>query len=341
MTRVLLTGGSGFIAAHTLELLLKRGHSVVTTVRSQAKADKISEAYPNVGKDKLSFTIVEDIAQEGAFEKAVVSDPPFEAVLHTASPFHFNVTDVQKQLLDPAIIGTTGILKSIKAHAPTIKRVVITSSFASIINPSKGAWPEHIYSESDWNPITESEAVLNPANGYRASKTFAERASWDFIEKEKPNFTIATINPPLVLGPIVHHLNSLDALNTSNERIRNFIQGKSKDMDDSETPNPYIWVDVRDVAEAHVNAMERDEAANKRFFTTAGYFSNKEVVQIIRKNFEEYADQLPPESWKGGDYPSKKYGIDNSRCEKILGIKWVSLEKSVVDTVKSLKEVGA
>lgn len=96
MTRVLLTGGSGFIAAHVLDILLEHGHSVVTTVRSQEKANKIKEAHPNVGKDKLDFTIVEDIAQEGAFDKAVISEPPFETVIHTASPFHFNVTDVQK-----------------------------------------------------------------------------------------------------------------------------------------------------------------------------------------------------------------------------------------------------
>lgn len=96
MTRVLLTGGSGFIAAHVLDILLKHGHRVVTTVRSQEKADKIRQAHSSYGKDKLDFAIVEDIAQENAFDKAVVSDPPFEAVIHTASPFHFNVTDVQK-----------------------------------------------------------------------------------------------------------------------------------------------------------------------------------------------------------------------------------------------------
>jgi len=96
MTRVLLTGGSGFIAAHVLDILLQHGHSVVTTVRSQEKADKIKKAHSSYGSDKLDFAIVEDIAQENAFDEAVVSDPPFEAVIHTASPFHFNVTDVQK-----------------------------------------------------------------------------------------------------------------------------------------------------------------------------------------------------------------------------------------------------
>jgi nucleoside-diphosphate-sugar epimerase len=97
MTRVLLTGGSGFIAAHTLDILLEHGHSVVTTVRTQEKADKIKASYQSYAdKGQLDFAIVPDIAQPDAFEKAVVSDPPFEAVLHTASPFTFDISDIQK-----------------------------------------------------------------------------------------------------------------------------------------------------------------------------------------------------------------------------------------------------
>ncbi len=124
MTRVLLTGGSGFIAVHVLEALLTQGHSVVTTVRSDAKAQMLRETFPNYGTDKLDFAIVADMAEEGAFDEAVKSDPPFEWVIHTASPFHFNITDTKKDLLDPAIIGTTGILKAIKKNAPSVKRVV-------------------------------------------------------------------------------------------------------------------------------------------------------------------------------------------------------------------------
>jgi nucleoside-diphosphate-sugar epimerase len=118
----------------------------------------------------------------------------------TASPFHFRVNDTKKDLLDPAINGTTGVLKAIKKYAPTVKRVVITSSFASIVNTAKGAWPGHVYSEADWNPVTVEEATRDPSTGYRASKTLAEKAAWKFVEEEKPNFTISTINPPLVSG---------------------------------------------------------------------------------------------------------------------------------------------
>lgn len=97
---------------------------MVTSVRSEEKAAAIRKAHPDVPKEKLDFVIVEDIAVEGAFDKAVKSDPPFEAVIHTSSPFHFNVTDIKKDLLDPAIIGTTGLLKAIQKSAPTVKRVV-------------------------------------------------------------------------------------------------------------------------------------------------------------------------------------------------------------------------
>ena len=98
--------------------------------------------------------------------QAVVSNPPFDYVLHTASPFHFNVQDPVKDFLDPAIKGTTGILKAIKAHAPTVKRVVITSSFAAIINPKKHA---KVYSEKVWNPATLDEA-MDHSQTYRTSK---------------------------------------------------------------------------------------------------------------------------------------------------------------------------
>lgn len=173
-----------------------------------------------------------------------------------------------------------------------------------------------------------------------ASKTFAEKAAWDFVKNEKPNFTLSTLNPPLVLGPIVHYLNSLDALNTSNQRIRNLITGQCKDeIPDTGT---FIWVDVRDLALAHVKAIEIADAADKRFFVTAGYFSNKEIADIIRKNFPEYKDKLPTPETKGGDYPEAGiYKYDNSRTVKILGLKFRPLEESIVDTVKSLQSVGA
>ncbi|KAL2872450.1 SDR family oxidoreductase [Aspergillus lucknowensis] len=333
MVKVLLTGGSGFIAAHTLDLLLERGFDVVTTVRSEDKGERILAAHPNTPKEKLSYVIVEDIAEDGAFDEAVKSDPPFDFVLHTASPFHHNVQDPVKDFFDPAIKGTTGILKAIKAYAPSVKRVVVTSSFAAIINPKSH---EKVYSEKNWNPVTWEEG-LDSSQTYRASKTFAEKAAWDFVEKEKPNFDLATINPPLVLGPVVHYLSSLDAINTSNARISGIVRGFDKES----TPPTvtYLWVDVRDVALAHVRAIEVPEAG-QRFFVTAGRYSNKDIVDIIRDAYPELEDRLPPKS-DPSDLPPDAYGYDNSRSIEVLGLKYHTLRESVVDTVKTLLENGA
>ena len=332
--RVLLTGGSGFIAAHCVDALLQSKHSVVITVRSHEKGKKILSNH-NVPESQLSYVIVEDIADPSAFDKAVISDPPFEAVLHTASPFHFNVKDAKKDLLDPAIIGTTSILKAIKAHAPTVKRVAITSSFAAITNPAKHP---ATYDESCWNPVTMDEALnTDPGTAYRGSKTFAEKAAWNFVEKERPNFTLSTLNPPLVLGPVVHYFNNLDSLNTSNETVRDMIAGKyQKELPPTRV---VLFVDVRDIALAHVRAIEREEAAGKRFFVVSGFFRNAEVADAIKKNFPEYKDKLP-DSYES-DPKEFSYQIDNSRSKKVLGLEYRNLETSVVDLVKSLKTAGA
>jgi nucleoside-diphosphate-sugar epimerase len=129
-----------------------------------------------------------------AFDKAVVSDPPFEAVIHAASPYHFQAKSREEveDLLTTAENGTTGVLQAIKAHAPTVKRVVVTSSFASIFDPKKA--PDYQYSEKDWSPVTKEEAFGSPMAAYRRSKVAAEKSAWDFVEKEHPNFTLATVS---------------------------------------------------------------------------------------------------------------------------------------------------
>ena len=311
-------------------------HDVVFSVRSDDKGQRILDNHSGTPKSKLSYVIVKDVTHEGAFDEAVQSDPPFEAVLHTASPFTYNVQDPKKDMLDPAIIGTTGILKAVKKLAPSVKCVVITSSFAAMMNPGN---PPKNYSESAWNPMTVEEAASGDGSAaYRGSKALAEKAAWEFVEKEKPSFHLSTINPALVLGPIVNYLNSLDAVNTSNQRIRDMILGKFKDKDLPPT-GLYIWVDVRDVALAHVKIAETKEAYGKRFFCVAGHMSKSEIAEIVKLNFPEYMDKLPSEL--KNDRPKDVYGFDNSRSIEVLGLQYRPLDKCIIDTVKSLQAAGA
>jgi nucleoside-diphosphate-sugar epimerase len=157
---------------------------VVVTVRSEEKGQRIVKSIDETQGKQVSFVVVEDIAREGAFDQvsrphhgdnketasnthqAVQSTPPFDYVVHTASPYQLHWEDPVKDCLDPAIKGTTGILKSIHAYAPTVKRVVITSSSAAVLNP-----PNHpkVYDESSWCDVTWEEA-MDPRNTYKASK---------------------------------------------------------------------------------------------------------------------------------------------------------------------------
>ncbi|GFF34466.1 putative NADPH-dependent methylglyoxal reductase GRP2 [Aspergillus udagawae] len=330
--KVLLTGGSGFIGKHCLAYLLQHGHTVVTTVRSNEKGRECQESYPEFSNN-LSYVIVEDMARSGAFDKAVQSEPPFDAVVHTASPFHYHAADRKRDMIDPAIMGTTEILRAIKRCAPSVKRVVITSSFAAVMNFQE-AIP--VYTSDHWNPITMQQALTDGQLAYVGSKTFAEKAAWDFVENESPGFTLSTINPVMVFGPATYRLESLEHVNTSNALFRDMILGK---MRSGITPNSFQWVDVRDVALAHVRAIEVPEAAGQRFLAAAGPYSNHEIAQVIKENFPDLADRLPEHIPVPDGPPS--FAIDNTPMKQILGIPFRSLKDCVVDTVKSLLEVKA
>ena len=106
----------------------------------------------------------------------------------------------------------------------------------------------------------------------------------------------------------------------------------------------FLWVDVRDVALAHVRAIELPEAAGKRFFVTAGYFCNREIANIVRDNFPDLRKTTAPPEAPGGDYPEggtrSLFGYDNSRTTEVLGIQFKGLKESVVDTVRSMQAVG-
>ncbi|KIW91465.1 uncharacterized protein Z519_07431 [Cladophialophora bantiana CBS 173.52] len=326
--KVLLTGGSGFLAAHCLNELLKRGHDVVVTVRSDEKGHYLQELFK--GKS-VSYTIVKDIAVEGAFDEAVKADPPFEAVVHTASPFHFKVTDNKKDLLDPAIDGTTGILNAIHKSAKSVKHVVITSSFAALSNYRN---PPAVYNEEIWNDMTMEEALAapDPQAAYRASKKFAEKAAWDFVKTENPNFTLTSLNPPMIYGPVLHQVTSLEELNTSSLRILNLYRGTPR----SGPVGSPIHVDVRDLALAHVLAIERPQAANQRFFVAAQMATEKQLREVMEDAFpeikgnlrDELVDKLP------------LYGIDNKKSIQVLGITYRPLKETIVDAVESLKALG-
>ena len=204
--RILVTGSNGFLGTHILRQLLSKPEVTVrAVVRSSSKVEAVKRDFPNAGN--LDFAIVPDITAEGAFDDALrESEEPFDAVIHSASPFLYRAVSDNREFLDPAMKGTTEILKAVKAVAPAVKRVVITSSFAAVgdlANPEKMKGKH--YSDDDWNPITWDEALTSSKGAaYQGSKKFAEVCSHNCdsvlgltCSRKQPGPSYATRSPPL------------------------------------------------------------------------------------------------------------------------------------------------
>ena len=337
-SQVLVTGGSGFIAIWCVYQLLERGHKVRATVRSEDKGKYLQSVFKKYG-DSLSFIIAEDLEKQGAFDDAVKD---VDAVLHTASPFHFNIEgDPKRTLINPAVNGTRNVLSSILKHGSNVKRVVITSSFAAILDSTRQG--HIVYTEKDWN-ISSVENVEKKGkdqegpDAYRASKTMAERAAWQFVEENKPTWDLVTVNPPLVFGPILHQVNSPEKLNTSVGFVWGLMHGSKKE-DDLLAPAGNC-VDVRDVAYAHVEALVRPDAGGNRFAASLGPFVYQDVVDVI------HSDSSVPSDWKkqvpvgkqGQGSSVKQNELDGSKATRVLDLKYIQLQSIVQDMVASLAD---
>jgi len=328
---ILVTGASGFVAAHVLNAFLARGYNVRGTVRSDASADKVKKSHAKYIK-QLSFAIVKDVAAPGAFDEAVKG---VDGVIHTASPFQMNVEDNERDLLDPAVKGTTGILAAINKYNPDVKRVVITSSFASIVSMAEGQRPGYTYTEADWNPVTWEEAKTGPGGvAYCASKTFAEKAAFDFVKEKAPNFTVSTICPPMIYGPLDHGVSDMSKLNTSAADIYRLMNGSEKEVPQTDF---FAYADVRDVAEAHLRAYENPAAGQQRYFITGGNYTYQQVCDIIREEVPEVKERVPVGT--PGAPIGDVYKVSNEKAKKELGMSFRSLKECVTDTARSLYQL--
>lgn len=198
------------------------------------------------------------------------------------------MTDNERDLLIPAREGTLNILRA-AAKEKTVKRVVITSSFAALnqLGTDPYQQPPMVYDESVWNPVTWEEAKSGvPRTAYQASKKYAElaaiglpiilsQANVEFVKNEQPGFSITTLCPPMIYGPPIHSPPSLAELNESNSQLWKIISsGKDAEVPDAHTP---LYVDVRDIAMTHVLALENPKAEGQRYTVVGAQYSNQEV----------------------------------------------------------------
>jgi len=261
-TRVLLSGANGFIASHTVAALLDAGHHVVGTVRDPKRREAYAHLSSLAGAAERLEIVAADLTTPGAFNAAAAD---VDYVVHMASPFHITVSDPERDLVQPAVAGTRSMLEAC-ANSSRVQRVVVTSSMAAVTDEPDSS---RVLTEADWND--KSSLTRNP---YYYSKTQAERAAWDFVAARKPAWSLVTINPFVVIGPSMTKTSS-----ESNKILTDLMAGAYPAILDI----TFGFVDVRDVAAAHVKALSTP-SAHGRYLCAGATRSMRAVVELLRAN---------------------------------------------------------
>ncbi|KAJ5770917.1 uncharacterized protein N7511_002968 [Penicillium nucicola] len=325
---VLVTGATGFIGAHVVDNLLARGFSVRGSTRSRAKGDQMKAARPEYAS-KLDFVVVEDFTKVGVFDSAMDG---IDAVIHVASPFFYDTKNNEQDLVLPAINGVKSILSASSKPGTSIKRIVLTSSFAAVIDVTTTPPPDFTYTAADWNPLTYATSISPDSSSviaYRGSKKFAEKTAWEFMQNHNPPFDLVTLCPPMVFGPVVHPVPTAADLNESNAVLWSVAAG----IDPLPGVRVPAWIDARDLAEAHVRALLTPEAGGRRFLPASPEpFSYELAADIIRGEFEWGVESVTG-NYRMGEKPVASYGVDGETVSRELGVQYRPFKETVVDLV--------
>ncbi len=342
--KLLVTGATGYVASWIVKRLLEEGHHVHATARNLSQKNKTAHLQKLADESPGEISFFEaDLLEEGAFEAAMKE---CEIVFHTASPFITVVKDAQKDLVDPALIGTRNVLLQANA-TPSVKRVVLTSSCAAMytdaIDCQKG--PNGELDESLWNDT----ASIN-YQPYNYSKTLAEKAAWEMANAQN-NWKLVCINPSLIFGP------ALAPEFSKSESLAIFKQLADGSLSTG-VPRVGIGItDVRDVAEAHVQAGFRTEANGRNI--VSGHNTN--MLQMAQMLHEEFGNaykiphRLAPKwllylvgpmvnkviTWKFvKNNVDVVWKANSSKAKRELGVSYRPLKQTLNDTFEQFAHLG-
>jgi nucleoside-diphosphate-sugar epimerase len=274
---VLITGGSGFIAAWCIVKCLAANYHVRTTVRSLKRESNVREmlaAADATNLNDLSF-IEADLTKDAGWNEATKG---CTFVLHVASPFPAAAPKHEDDLIIPARDGTLRVLRA--SRDAGVKRVVVTSSFAAIHGGQTNFDTSRLFTENDWSKVDGPNI-----DAYGKSKTLAERAAWDFIDKEGGDLEMAVVNPVSVLGPVL-----CSDISSSVQIVLRLMNGSVPGC-----PRlTFSVVDVRDVADMHLLAMTNPRAKGERFICDSPpAMSMKAISLALRERMGKAARRCP------------------------------------------------
>ncbi|XP_031501758.1 tetraketide alpha-pyrone reductase 1 [Nymphaea colorata] len=316
--RVCVTGASGYVASWLVKRLLHSGYTVVGTVRDPGNKNKTEHLWRLEGAKERLKLVGANLMEEGSFDEAIVG---CEAVFHTASPvLAAKVIDPKAEILEPAVQGTLNVLRSCNRN-PALKRVVLTSSTAAV-RARDDFDPSTPLDESSWSSTQLCERLQI---WYALSKTLAERAAWDYAEKNK--IDLITVLPAFVIGPTLpRHLCS-----TASDVLA-FLTGGGEKM---WRHGRMGYVHIDDVARCHILVLE-DAEARGRYLCCSTVLETEEFASIFAARFPSLPIPTKFENMqKGGLY----YDYDMSKLRS-LGFNFKGMEEMFDDCVQSLRQHG-
>lgn len=337
---VLVTGGTGFLGAHTVVRLIRAGYPVRTTIRNISAVDRFRSMLRAGGVDANAAAAVEVV------EADLVADAGWQAavngaryVLHVASPYPAVAPRNPDELLIPARDGSLRVLRA--AREAGVRRVVLTSSFAAI---GYGHPPmERTFTERDWTDPTRPGV-----EAYQRSKAIAEREAWDFVAREGGSLELSVINPVAMIGPMLATPPS-----TSMQLMAQILNRAMPAL-----PRlSYGIVDVRDAADLHLLAMTTPTAGGERFLATGGdAVWLTDIARVFRDHLGDAGRRVPLHAMPDTvlralalvspfvrpmthDLGVMKH-LDNTKSREMLGWRPRTTEETLIATGESLLRYG-
>jgi nucleoside-diphosphate-sugar epimerase len=333
MARVLVTGGTGYIASWCIAGLIEAGHEVVTSVRSPEREHEVSAAIGTNADGRLRFAVA-DLTRDGGWDDALAG---CEYVLHVASPLSDDGAD-GSAIVAAARDGTVRVLAA--AERAGVRRVVLTSSCAAATPRSDQL--SGTVDETCWTDADEPGLAA-----YRRSKVLAERAAWDFVRRDGCELELATVLPAAVFGPA----RSSSAMGS--------LQIIAALLDGSAIAIPHLGfevVDVRDIAAAHLLALMAPAATGERFIASGPVVWFGEIAEILRTHLGPDAARVPTDALTDDDFRAvaqlspqlaallpllgRDLQHSSAKAQRVLGWRPRPAVETIVDSARCILDRG-
>jgi len=337
---ILVTGATGYLGAWAVKNLLEKGYNVRITVRDKSKNEKYAFLEEFAASSTGNLSVFEaDLLKPESFDDAAKGS---DAIFHIASPFTLRFKNPLEDLIKPAVEGTKNVLNA-ATNSGTVKKVILTSSVAAVHGDNIDMREKGLseFTEDDFNDSSSENH-----QPYSYSKVTAELAAWD-IAKKQQDWQLVVVNPSFIMGPPL----SASSNSESIQFMKDLLSGK---MLMGAPALEFGFVDVRDVADAHILAFENNDSEGRHILAER-VMNVMELSSIIKKLYP--GKYLLPKmqspkfmlyliGWAfglSGKFISRNVGhhikLNNSKSKRALGVSYTPMESTIKDMVEKMKDL--